>query len=55
MREDPLDQSDARFIVSRAGFSRDDVLAALARARVPAIPEIQTEFKMCADRLLKPQ
>jgi len=53
LRDDPIDQADARFIYSRAGFSREDVEQALRSARVPKIPEIREQFHMASERLLK--
>jgi hypothetical protein len=52
MRDDPLDQQDARFIISQAGLSVAQIQAALAQARVPAIPELQEQFALAARRLL---
>jgi len=53
MRDDPIDQADARFILSRAGFAREDVEQTLRSARVPEIPEIEEQFHQAAERLLK--
>lgn len=53
MRDDPIDQADARFILSRAGFAREDVEQTLRSARVPEIPEIVEQFHQATERLLK--
>lgn len=50
MRYDPQDLDDARFIVERAGFSREDVRAWIGRARIPDSPEIREQFHLCAGR-----
>jgi hypothetical protein len=52
MRDDPIDQADARFIVSRAGMAKDDVERSVQRARVPNIPEIAEQFERATRRLL---
>lgn len=52
MRDDPIDHADARFVVSRAGFSAHDVRRLLERARVPDLPEIAEHFERASRRLL---
>ena len=52
MRDDPIDQADARFIVSAANFQRHEIEAALLAARVPDIPEIQEQYELSTKRLL---
>lgn len=52
MRDDPIDQADARFIVSRAGFAREQIEQAIRSARVPDIPEISEQFQRASRRLL---
>lgn len=52
MRDDPIDQADATFICSRAGFSREDVQELVARARIPTTPEIQEQFVICSKKLI---
>jgi len=52
MRDDPIDHGDARFIVSRAGFSAQDVRRLLERARIPDIPEIAEHVERASQRLL---
>jgi hypothetical protein len=52
MRDDPIDQSDARFIVSRAGLKEAGIRAALKAARVPDSEEIREQFALASERLL---
>ena len=52
MRDDPLDQADARFIVDRAGLTPEEIRRAIESARVPAIPEIEEQFAICSKRFL---
>ena len=52
MRDDPIDQADARFIYERSGFSRQDVQKVLSQARVPETPEIKEQFEICSKKLL---
>ena len=52
MRDDPIDQADARFIVTAATLRRREVDAALLAARVPDIHEIQEQFELSTKRLL---
>ncbi len=52
MRDDPIDQADARFIVSRAGLDRGQIEQAIRSARVPDIPEILEQFQRASRRLL---
>lgn len=51
MQDDPLDQADARFIVSRAGLTREQIEQAIRIARVPNIPEILRQFQQAGRRL----
>jgi hypothetical protein len=53
MRDDPLDYADARFVVERAGLDQRAIEGAIATARVPAVPEVQEQFKLCAARFLE--
>jgi hypothetical protein len=53
MRDDPIDRSDALFIVQRAGLSRDKLASILDRARIPDIPELHEQFEICRTRLLE--
>lgn len=50
MRDDPIDIADAKFIAQRAGFDQRTMREAIRQARVPAVPEIQEQFKICAAR-----
>jgi len=52
MRDDPIDQNDARFVVGRAGFSREEVAAIVRRARLPESAEVREQFKLASARLL---
>jgi hypothetical protein len=52
MRDDPIDQADARFIVSSAGLTREQIEQAIRSARVPKIPEIFEQFQRASQRLL---
>lgn len=52
MRNDPTDQSDARFIIQRAGLHADQIVRAIRSAKVPSIPEVEEEFMICSKRLL---
>lgn len=53
MRDDPIDQSDARFVVKAAGLTVTAVEAALAMARIPASPEVVEQFALASRRLLE--
>lgn len=53
MRDDALDLADARFIAERASLDRAAIERALSMARVPAVPEIEEQFKICAARFLE--
>jgi hypothetical protein len=46
MRDDPIDRADARFIVQSAPLSPDEINAAIRAARVPAVPEIEEQFRL---------
>ena len=53
MRDDPLDRSDAQFLVRHNGWLRDDVQAVFAQARIPDIAELREQFAICSEKLLK--
>ncbi len=53
MRDDPIDAADARFIVRRAGFSKEAIRRAIDSARVPQIAEIEEQFSICAGRFVE--
>ncbi len=53
MRDDPLDRSDAQFLVRHNGWSRDEVQVLFSRARIPDIPELREQFAICCEKLLK--
>jgi hypothetical protein len=53
MRDDPLDQQDALFIVARSGLSREQIERGLRAARVPAVAELQEQFRLASQRLLQ--
>ncbi len=42
---DPQDMADADFLIRQAGLQMDEIAAAVAEARVPDVPEIQTLFR----------
>lgn len=52
MRDDALDLADARFIADRAGFDQAAIERAIHEARVPAVPEIEEQFRLCSARFL---
>lgn len=52
MRNDPIDQYDARFIVARAAISQQQLEELIARAQIPDIPEIYEEFQRAVQALL---
>jgi len=52
MRDDPIDRTDALFIVTRAGLTPADVKQAIREARVPDVPEIREQFQLSSKRLL---
>ena len=52
MRDDPIDQSDARFIVDAAGLTPEEVKRVIASARVPDAAEIREQFELATRRLL---
>jgi hypothetical protein len=52
MRDDPIDRTDAQFIIRAAPLSEAQIRAAIRNARVPPIPEIQEQFDRCAKRFL---
>lgn len=53
MRDDAIDQSDARFIIEKAGLDRRAVEKALSSARLPESPEVHEQFALASKRLLK--
>ena len=53
MRDDPIDQADALFIVDRGRLTRESIENAMRAARVPAIPEIAEQFATASRRLLR--
>jgi len=53
MRDDPIDQSDAFFIVRRARLSAEDIRAAIARVVLPDSEEVREQFQSASARLLK--
>lgn len=53
MRDDPIDRSDALFIVRSAALTAEDVRAAVARAVLPESEEIHEQFASASARLLK--
>jgi hypothetical protein len=53
MRDDPIDRADAAFIVQAGGLTQAEIRHAIRSARVPAIPEIQEQFDVCARRFLQ--
>ena len=52
MRDDPIDLSDARFIVRAGRLTRESITAAIACARLPASPEVREQFALASRRLL---
>lgn len=52
MRDDALDLADAQFIAQRAGLDRRAIQQAIHEARVPAVPEVEEQFRICAARFL---
>lgn len=52
MRNDPIDRTDALFIVRAAGLTRTQIQQALTEARVPALTEIQEQFALAQQALL---
>lgn len=53
MRDDPQDRHDALFIVERRGWRGDDIESLLERARVPDIPELEEQFALASEKLLR--
>lgn len=53
MRDDPIDRSDALFIVRRAGLSREEIESAIQRARIPDSSEVREQFALASSRLLQ--
>jgi hypothetical protein len=52
MRNDPIDRSDALFIVRKTGLSRAEVESAIRHARVPESDEIREQFAAASARLM---
>ena len=52
MRDDPLDRSDALFIVQAGRLTRSEIEQAIALARVPDVAEIHEQFELAKRRLL---
>jgi hypothetical protein len=52
MRDDPIDQADARFIVTAGALTAESIENALAAARVPASPEVKEQLAAASRRLL---
>lgn len=53
MRNDPLDQNDALFLVRTANLSAGEVKQAIRDARIPLVPEIQEQFDVASQIFLK--
>jgi hypothetical protein len=53
MRDDPLDRADALFIAKASHVEAVDILAAKAKARVPDSAEIQEQFELATEKLLR--
>jgi hypothetical protein len=51
MRIDPQDREDLRFLISRAGLSRNPLEQLLSQARIPPVREIAEAFRINADWL----
>ncbi|MDP6491537.1 MAG: hypothetical protein QGH42_05115 [Kiritimatiellia bacterium] len=52
MRDDAIDQSDARFIIGKASLDRIAIEQAITRANVPESPEVREQFAIASRRLL---
>ena len=52
MRDDPIDQADAMFLIKQAGLALARIRSAISEARVPPIPEIEEQFAIASRRLL---
>lgn len=53
MRNDPIDQSDATFIVERAGLTSERIRQIIDNARIPEIREVREQFALCASRFVE--
>ena len=53
MRDDPIDRTDALFIVQSAPLTPEQIRRAIREARVPPVPEIVEQFERCARRFLR--
>jgi len=54
MRDDPVDQTDARFIVERACLSQNQIREAIRSARVPDDADVREQFARCFAKFLQP-
>jgi hypothetical protein len=45
MRDDPVDRSDAQFIIKSASLERKDIERAIQQARIPEVSEVADEFR----------
>jgi hypothetical protein len=52
MRDDPIDRTDALFIVRSGGFTAEQITRAISAARLPASPEVAEQFHAATARLL---
>ena len=52
MRDDPIDHSDALFIVQAACLHAEDVRAAIDRAVLPSSEDVREQFASASARLL---
>jgi len=52
MRDDPIDRADAMFIVRVTPLSDDQIRSAILAARVPSVPEIDEQFRICSRRFV---
>lgn len=50
MRDDPIDRADALFIARSAPLTPNQIQSAIRAARVPHIPEIEEQFRLCSSR-----
>lgn len=52
MRDDPIDRADALFIVRAAPLAQEQIQAAIRSARIPPVPEVEEQFRLCARRFM---
>lgn len=52
MRYDPIDLEDARAIATAADWGKDRVKKIIESARVPDIPELKEQFRLCTKAFL---